>query len=218
MAFWHFVTNLGDSAIMLPCAMLMGIWLLLTVSWQQAVRWYLCFAAASLLVAASKIAFFGWGVGIRALDFTGFSGHSMLGAAVMPVLGWLLFQPSERLSRAGAALGAVLAIMVAWSRVHLGYHSPWEAVTGSLIGLSASAYYLYRGPRVSQKSMQRLAMAAVLLAPIVLFHGVHAPTHGILQRIGAYIAGNSEPFSRQDLRKNNSVPRADSLAKRDQAA
>lgn len=218
MAIWHFITNLGDSAIMLPCAMLMGVWLLLTVSWQQALRWYFCFAAASVLVAASKIAFFGWGIGIRALDFTGFSGHSMLGAAVMPVLGWLLLQPSERLSRAGAALGAMLAVMVAWSRVHLGYHSPWEAVTGSLIGLSASACYLYRAPKVSQKHMQRLAMAAVLLAPIVLFHGTHAPTHGILQRIGAYIAGNSEPFSRQDLREDNSVPRADSLARGDRAA
>lgn len=218
MAVWHFITNLGDSAIMLPCAMLMGVWLLLTVSWREAVRWYACFATACLLVAASKIAFFGWGIGIRALDFTGFSGHSMLGAAVMPVLGWLLLQPSQRLSQVGAAMGAAAAILVAWSRIHLGYHSPWEAVTGSMIGLSASAYYLYRGPRVSQRYMQRLAMAVVLLAPIVIFHGTHAPTHGILQRIGAYIAGNSEPFSRQDLREDNAIPRADSLVKRDQAA
>jgi membrane-associated phospholipid phosphatase len=216
MSFWHLITNLGDSAVMLPSAVIIGLWLWFTASRAVSLRWYASFATACSLVALSKIAFFGWGVGIRALDFTGFSGHSMLGATVLPVLFWLLLQPSGWLARVAPLVGAVMAILVAWSRVHLGYHSPSEAITGTTIGLSAAAFFLYRAPFSAQRARShRYALACSLAAPLVILHGVHAPTHGIIQKIGAFAAGNSQPFTRKDLHQRNELPDGQRLKDQD---
>jgi hypothetical protein len=45
---------------------------------QAAWRWALLFGITGAIVCASKLAFMGWGMGIRELDFTGFSGHTAL--------------------------------------------------------------------------------------------------------------------------------------------
>jgi len=48
------------------------------------------FGITGAIVSASKLAFMGWGIGIRELDFTGFSGHSALFAVFWPIFLWLL--------------------------------------------------------------------------------------------------------------------------------
>ena len=52
---WLFITNFGDSSVMLPCAVLIALWLLAGLSARAALLWLLLFGAASLSVALSKI-------------------------------------------------------------------------------------------------------------------------------------------------------------------
>ncbi len=80
----------GDSTVLLPSAAALFIVLMLRktsrlLAWQ----WSLLFGITGAIVCASKLAFMGWGLGIRELDYTGFSGHSALSAAFWPIFLWL---------------------------------------------------------------------------------------------------------------------------------
>ena len=138
----------------------------------------LLFGAASLSVALSKIAFFGWGLGIPRLDFTGFSGHSMLVGSVLPILGWLLAsraRPSLRLT--AAAIGAACALLIAVSRVVLGYHSISEVVTGLPIGYAASGglRWLARGPGGRLQARPAAPVCRLRLPSAQFVHCVKSP-------------------------------------------
>ena len=61
----------------------------------MAVGWLLLLGAAIGVVTVTKLAFLGWGVGIRELDFTGVSGHAMLSTAVYPVALFLMLLPAR---------------------------------------------------------------------------------------------------------------------------
>ncbi|SVZ76387.1 PAP2 family protein [Klebsiella pneumoniae] len=76
---WQLISFFGDSTVLLPSAAALFIVLMLRktsrlLAWQ----WSLLFGITGAIVCASKLAFMGWGLGIRKLDYTGFSGHSAL--------------------------------------------------------------------------------------------------------------------------------------------
>ncbi|OWQ85160.1 hypothetical protein CDN99_23090 [Roseateles aquatilis] len=107
-------------------------------------RWLLGFVAAVSLTLASKVAFMGWGIGSADWDFTGFSGHAMSAASVLPLLAWLGLQAcaSARWRAAGLLLAYGLAAGIAYSRLPVGAHSPSEALLGFLLGAGASLFAL----------------------------------------------------------------------------
>ncbi len=87
---WQLISFFGDSTVLLPSAAALFIVLMLRktsrlLAWQ----WSLLFGITGAIVCASKLAFMGWGLGIRELDYTGFSGHSALSAAFWPIFLWL---------------------------------------------------------------------------------------------------------------------------------
>ena len=72
MLSWVGLTDFGDSAAMLPAAALIALWLAAGRAWRRMVLGCCGFAVLSLLVALSKLAFLGWGIGqSEAIDFTG---------------------------------------------------------------------------------------------------------------------------------------------------
>ena len=73
---WHLLTRLDDVQIVLPAAVLVLNWLLIT--------------AAAPITTASKVVFIGWAV----VDFTGVSGHAMFAAGVYSM--HMLAMVSER--------------------------------------------------------------------------------------------------------------------------
>ena len=86
MISWSGITHFGDVAITSLIALAIAAWLLAEDEKRLALWWSVLFGAGLGVVVATKMAFIGWGIGIRSLDFTGFSGHTMRSAAVMPVL------------------------------------------------------------------------------------------------------------------------------------
>src|SRR5690606_16724813 len=86
------ITFMGDSIVTLPIAAAIAIWLLAAGAWRAALAWCVMFGTSLTLVAATKIAFIGWGIGIPGLDFTGISGHAMRACAVLPVAAFLLLR------------------------------------------------------------------------------------------------------------------------------
>ena len=85
----------------------------------------------------------GWGLGIRELDYTGFSGHSALSAAFWPIFLWLLSARfSVGLRKAAVITGYVLAAVVGYSRLVIHAHSVSEVIAGLLLGAAGSALFL----------------------------------------------------------------------------
>jgi membrane-associated phospholipid phosphatase len=201
--FWMAVTRLGQAEVLLPLALAMALVLLLNgrAGW----AWVVPFAAAVLATLATKIAFIGWGVGIRSLDFTGVSGHAMLAASVYPVLGSMLGSrlPSRSGMRAGAALGVVVAAMVAYSRLVVHAHSPSEAISGFALGVVVSTVclYLMRGAAHGQARPLSPAVGMAMLAWVLVFP-VQAPastSQEIVIRLALLLSQHDRPYQRADL-------------------
>ena len=103
--FWLAVTRVGEAQILLPAFLAGALWLALArpagargraaqgnahahdhPARRSALRWIAGITATTLVTTVSKVAFLGFGLGIAAIDFTGFSGHSMYAWAILPVL------------------------------------------------------------------------------------------------------------------------------------
>ena len=200
--FWWGLTWLGDTAFMLPAALLIGLWLLMARrTLPTAMLWALCFGTASLIVLVSKLAFLGWGIGSARLNFTGFSGHSALSASVWPVALWLLAsRASHALRVAAAGAGAALALAIGLSRLALYAHSVSEVASGLALGLAASGLFLVLQHRRAHPHLWWPLVLLSLMAPLVLqTPGVPAPTQSLLEQIAVRLAGIDRPWTREDL-------------------
>ncbi|RCA02177.1 phosphatase PAP2 family protein, partial [Klebsiella pneumoniae] len=169
---WQLISFFGDSTVLLPSAAALFIVLMLRktsrlLAWQ----WSLLFGITGAIVCASKLAFMGWGLGIRKLDYTGFSGHS---AAFWPIFLWLL---SARFSagwqKAAVATGYILAAVVGYSRLVIHAHSVSEVIAGLLLGAAGSALFLLLQKRTSDcdyKTVPWGGIACLVMVPLILLH------------------------------------------------
>jgi hypothetical protein len=62
---WYSITSLGGAAVTLPLAIAISLWLALGYSWRMAAGWLLLLSVAIGVVTVTKLAFLGWGVGVR---------------------------------------------------------------------------------------------------------------------------------------------------------
>ncbi|TCW17801.1 PAP2 superfamily protein [Raoultella sp. BIGb0138] len=204
---WQLVSFFGDSTVLLPSAAALFIVLCLrTPSRQLAWQWGLLFGITGAIVCASKLAFMGWGLGIRELDFTGFSGHSALSSAFWPIFLWLLCaRGTPSLRRASVVAGYSLAGLVGYSRLVIHAHSTSEVIAGLLLGACCSALFLLlqtRASRVADGQLSWGGLLSLILIPVVLLNtGTKAPTQSLLGEIAVKIGPLEKPFTRADLHK-----------------
>jgi len=201
MDYWALLSFLGDSALMLPAAVLITLWLVVRRETRPlAWRWMLAIGFGGGLVAVSKIAFMGWGLGSASLDFTGFSGHTALATSVWPVLLWLSASRCNATLRwLFVALGWLLAAMIGISRLALDAHSLAEVVFGFVLGFLVSVYFLsLRQPSARPHFRSTLLMAFLVLPALVAWRAP-APTQDLLELIAVRLAGIKTPHTREDL-------------------
>lgn len=200
MNWWHQITALGGLGVTAPICIGIAVWLAAAHCRRRALEWVLLFGAAMCIVMASKIAFIGWGIGVMALDFAGFSGHAARAGAVFPVAAYLLCRLCARRWRIAAVVGALLlAAAVALSRVILGNHSTSEAVSGLMLGAATAAAFI--GMARSQRSFSPspwlvgLTLVAVLLQPHAK-PGLRVSSQQLLTGVALHLSGNDRPYSR----------------------
>ena len=207
MTLWLLITRLGEAQILLPAA---GLALLLLAQREDsraaALRWALALGLGTLVTTVSKVAFLGFGWGIAALDFTGFSGHSMYAASVdIPLLATCALALFGRGRWGGALAGAALAALIAVSRVEVGAHSVSEAIAGFVLGGSLAAWVVAALPR--QWPAQPALRTAVGLAPLGLVLWLAAGvawapppvTHSLVVRLSLALSGREHPYTRAHL-------------------
>ena len=207
MLSWVGLTDFGDAAAMLPAAALIALWLAADRAWHQAALWCLGFAASALLVALSKIAFLGWGIGIEAIDFTGISGHTMLAVAVLSVGAYVsLHDRGRAIQLAGAALGAVGGIWIGLSRLVLHLHSMSEVLVGGVVGATLAASFIWGGRYANSARLRPAVLGALLLLMLATIHGERAPTESLLTRVALALSGRPEPYSHTLWRAEAAAP------------
>lgn len=140
MHLLFFLTNFGDPFLTVPLAAAVLCWFAGTRQWRAAFCWTGGFACGTGAVALTKFAYAGWGIGIAALHFTGISGHTMLSAAVYPLVGAICAsRAGQTAARYGARAGLAFAFAIGTSRVLFGFHSISEIVSGWLLGAGVGA-------------------------------------------------------------------------------
>ncbi|MEH0835102.1 phosphatase PAP2 family protein [Pectobacterium cacticida] len=198
---WNTITFLGDSTLLLPCALFvfLALWFMRdrVAAWQ----WVCLFGLTGVVVCVSKLAFMGWGVGIRSLNFTGFSGHTALSSCFWPILFWLLggrFSPPVR--RLFVTLGFILAVVIGYSRLMVHAHSASEVMAGMVLGLSASSVLLFLQRNKGELRILWPNWVALVAMPLLLLNlGEKAPTQSLLGHVAVTIAQVEKPYTRADL-------------------
>ncbi|MHB0992551.1 MAG: phosphatase PAP2 family protein [Burkholderiales bacterium] len=180
-------------------------WLALNRAWRLVMWWILLFIGGMGVVVATKIAFVGWGLGIRSLNFTGFSGHAMRATAVAPVFFYMLLEKSPRIYKiAGVIAGLAFGILISYSRLVVHAHSVSEAVTGFLLGGAVALVFIgiIDRYRLELNSWIIVLSVAVLLASPAI---PPAPTQRWITKTALYLSGHSSPYTRANWSKHNDL-------------
>ena len=203
---WWTVTHFGSSSLLLPAFVLVafGLW---RSGAQAAARHYVvAMTAAVALTVTSKCLFYGWGVGIAAIDFTGVSGHGLLAAAILPLL--LRGLPGRWGRDLGAPLGAALALLVGVSRVVVGAHSVSEVVAAWLLGLAVSVPVVRRLGQVPLRHPASRWAPCQLVLALTTRTATYLPAHATEVRIALWLSGKVQPFRRHQLHQAAPAPAA----------
>ena len=200
---WRSVSMLGDSGLMIPMAIVIG----LTLAFSQGTRrlalwWTLFWGATGGLVLATKLAFFMWGVGSARFDFTGLSGHATLAALIWPAAMWLLTANRTALSTTlWVVTGFLIGAAIAYSRVELNDHSLSEAVIGFVAGSLIGLGFWWLVQRCQPIRIRYAGLAGtVLLVLVVVQHSRPTPTQDWIRLVSTRLTG-TPPFGRPDLHR-----------------
>lgn len=194
---WHFITNFGDSAVMLPAALTIGVWLIAGGAWRATLIWLAAFGLGAALVIGTKVAFMGWGVGIASLNFTGVSGHTMLATSVTLTAVYLLSLGLPQAYRLGLMAAALLVpLTVGISRLVLNAHSPSEVLSGLLIGGLVAASFVLATRREPAPRLPPGVMVIALAVVCGLMHGHEAGAQGMIEHLSLYLSGHGTAYTR----------------------
>ena len=212
--FWLAVTRVGEAQILLPAFLAGALWLALArpagargrlaqgnahahdhPARRSALRWVAGIVVVAGITTVSKVAFLGFGVGIAAIDFTGFSGHSMFACSILPVIGAIIA------GRTGTAVGVLLAALITYSRVNLGAHSWSEAITGMVLGAAAAGWTLsdYLAHPGAVRAPWWLPLLLVVWLALLPMRAPPSRTHSLVVAISLKLSGRARPYTRFEL-------------------
>jgi len=194
---WYLITSFGGAGLTLPLAIAIALWLTIGYTWRLAAGWLILLGAAVALVTVTKVAFLGWGVGLRVWDFTGLSGHAMLATAVYPVAMFLVLLPAPPAVRiAGVAMALLGGAIIGFSRIVIQAHSPSEAITGCVVGALTALIFIRFAWDATPGRLPVVPVALSLIALTVGLHNVRVPTHRWVTHLALKVSGHDQPFVR----------------------
>jgi membrane-associated phospholipid phosphatase len=181
-----FLTDFGDSAILLPLSMVVLIWLLGTRSVAAAIWWVGVLVVFGAVTGGLKMLFFACPPAVDVRSPSGHTGFSLLVYGGIAAI--IAIQRRSVWSRAAIMLAALaLVIGIAISRVALHMHSSTETLIGFMIGAVAVAVFVfgYRRTAANRPLMAPLLFAVVLTAAI--FHGARLNAETNLHMLGGWL-------------------------------
>jgi membrane-associated phospholipid phosphatase len=196
MLLWMALSALGGMSVTGPLGIAVAVWLLAGRTWRLSLSWCLLFAFGLLLVAATKIAWYGWGIGIPEWKFAGLSGHAMRACAVYPVVFYLIFLKARPVARhAALAVGVLFAAAIALSRVPVLAHSMSEVLLGGGVGYAVAAAFIMTARSERPAIVGRILVALCVPLVLVLPFTKPMPAETWVRQVAMYLSGN-DPVQR----------------------
>ncbi len=183
---WAFITNLGDTAVTVPLALLTCGFLCAWREVRLALGWGLAILGCAGVIAVLKLLLAACGHRLGVAGLLSPSGHSAMSAAVYGSLCLLIANPSPPLVRTMVyTVGALLIADIAASRVALRYHAPAEVAVGLIVGLVEVAVFrtiLVKRPVTTLRVPWLVGAAAIL---VTLLYGTRWPAEQALGNLAA---------------------------------
>jgi len=152
---------LGALAFCVPAVLVAVAWHLSRGERRESLAWLVVGAATALLpeivkavVARPRPTLWPWVLRTSGYSFP--SGHAVAGAALYPLLGWLVLR-SRGKGRMGYGAGLAIGVLIGLTRLYAGVHWPTDVLAGWALGaaLSLGAVRWLRGPAQHGRGPER---------------------------------------------------------------
>jgi len=196
MMLWMALSALGGMSVTGPLGIAVAVWLLAGRTWRLSLSWCMLFGIGLLLVALTKVAYYGWGIGIPEWKFAGLSGHAMRACAVYPVVFYLMFLKARPVARhAALAAGVLFAALISFSRVPVLAHSMSEVVLGGGVGFAVAAAFIVTARSEKPAAVGRILVALCVPLVLVMPFTKPMPAERWVKQVAMYLSGN-DPVQR----------------------
>jgi membrane-associated phospholipid phosphatase len=141
-AIWNFITDFGDSAVTVPLALLMLVFLIAARERRLAFAWVLALGGCAMAIGALKLVFGVCGSEFGVGAIVSPSGHTAMSTSVYGSLALVIGSRLSAVQRYAVFAGAGVAIIaIALSRLALHDHTLAEIVVGLAVGGAAVAAF-----------------------------------------------------------------------------
>jgi membrane-associated phospholipid phosphatase len=180
----HIITDLGDSALLLPASLALVAYLWLSDWRRPAFALATSLAACMVLTVALKIGFHACGHEISGLSIRSPSGHTAFSTTVYGCGALLLGAGRNRAFRIGIALAAAaLVAAIATSRILLHAHTTADVLAGLAIGLCCIAIFRFRTAEAPDIAPRWRLLVATFAMLAVLTHGRHLNAEELIRHL-----------------------------------
>lgn len=184
----HLATDLGDSGLLLPVALvgIVALWFLHS----PRLSWVLLRSVllAGVLIAALKVLFLScgarWVPGLVSP-----SGHACMSAIVYGAFAtvYAAGQPTAvRVFTAGIA--AAFVAFISFTRIALGVHTPTEVLIGLAVGVTSLAWFALSYAQMPPLKVGARALALAMAATVIFSFGVRLPVESLIRHFARRVA------------------------------
>jgi membrane-associated phospholipid phosphatase len=200
--FFHLITHLGDSALLVPLSMAVIGVLIWSGHKPAALRFGMAVGTFMLAIVVLKIAFYAIG-GDAYLNVLSPSGHAGFSVTVFGCCAAILAKQLRSIGAIAVVAAAIaLTATVLASRIFLGAHTPEEVVIGTVMGCLCVATFLFWNPdleRVRLRLPLSVALALMLGTASVWAAGRHFDTERRIEQAGILVGSSLGTLSSSDL-------------------
>ncbi len=141
-SIWNFITDFGDSAVTVPLALLIMVFLAAAGQRRLARDWVLAIGGCAAVIGALKLVFGACGHELTLVHITSPSGHTAMSTAVYGAFALLFGARLPSGQRRTVLIAAAVAIVgIALSRAALHDHSRSEIAVGFVVGIASVAVF-----------------------------------------------------------------------------
>jgi len=187
-SIWRFLTDFGDTAVTVPLAIVMTVFLVAARQRRLAIAWALTIAGCAGLTATLKLALRVCGHPLSGSTLNSPSGHTAMSIAVYGGIAIVVGSTLGLAARRGLfAAAMVFALTIAVSRAVIHAHSPIEVAIGLAVGLVTLLIMMATTRRYRPQTLPLHWLAAGAAVVFVLFHGTRWPAEQAIHHLARWL-------------------------------